>query len=236
MPLPGPEGLRRPIRRSLIIVARLYLEQGKTVEARKLLDEILNSPLDLPISSRNKFLGLRLKLAETLEDFIKFSLRKPFAFDFDGTTGTIDEFIAEQKSWYDRANEDKTREEYDREIDERWTHEKLWQDREMFDSATIDAINNHFPLSVLMQLESSPALPDYMRDRFALPIFARALLLGDVVTLRKIAPQIVKDHPEFETQINGHFECEDARRRPERIAFYGPEKSDPEPLCGGRPR
>jgi hypothetical protein len=183
-------------------VARLYLEQGKTVEARKLLDEILDSPLDLPISSRNKFLGLRLKLAETLEDFIKFALRKPFAFDFDGTSGTIDEFIAEQKSWYDRANEDKTREEYDREIDERWTHEKLWQEREMFDSATIDAINNHFPLSVLMQLESSPALPDYLRDRFALPIFTRALLLGDVVTLKKIAPQIVADHPEFETQIN----------------------------------
>jgi tetratricopeptide (TPR) repeat protein len=184
-------------------VARLYLEQGKTAEARKLLDEILDSPLDLPISSRNKLLGLRLKLAETLEDFIKFSLRKPFAFDFDGTTGTIDEFIAEQKSWYDRDNEDKTQEEYNREIDERWTHEKLWQDREMFDSATIDAINNHFPLSVLIQLESSPALPDYLRDRFALPIFARALLLGDTVTLRKIAPQIVKDHPEFETQING---------------------------------
>jgi hypothetical protein len=184
-------------------VARLYLEQGKTAEARKLLDDILNSPLELPISSRNKFLGLRLKLAETLEDFIKFSLRKPFAFDFDGTSGTIDEFITEQKSWYDRANEDKTREEYDREIEERWTHEKLWQDREMFDSATIDAINNHFPISMLMQLESSPALPDYMRDRFALPIFARALLLRDVVTLRKVAPQIIKDHPEFETQIAG---------------------------------
>jgi TolA-binding protein len=183
-------------------VARLYLEQGKTGEARKLLDDVLNSPLELPISSRNKFLGLRLKLAETLEDFIKFSLRKPFAFDFDGESGTIDEFIAEQKSWYDRANENKTREEYDREIEKQWTHEKLWQDRELFDSATIDAINNHFPLSVLMQLESSPALPDYLRDRFALPIFARALLLGDVVTLRKIAPQIIKDHPEFETQIN----------------------------------
>jgi hypothetical protein len=185
-------------------VARLYLQQGKTAEARKLLDEILDSPLELPISSRNNFLGLRLKLAETLEDFIKFSLRKPFAFDFDGTSGTIDEFIAEQKSWYDRANsENKTQEEYDRDIDEQWTHEKLWQDREMFDSATIDAINNHFPLSVLMQLESSPALPDYLRDRFALPIFTRALLLGDVVTLKKIAPQIIKDHPEFETQING---------------------------------
>lgn len=183
--------------------ARLYMEQGKTGEARKLLDEILNSPLELPISSRNKFLALRLKFAETLEDFIKFALRKPFAFDFDGSTGTIEEFIAEQKTWYDRNNENKTREEYDREIEERWTHEKLWQDREMFDSRTVDAINNHFPLAVLMQLGSSPALPDYLRDKFAVPIFTRALIFGDMVTLRKIAPQIIKDHPEFETQING---------------------------------
>jgi hypothetical protein len=184
-------------------MARLYMEQGKAAEARKLLDEVLNSPLEMPISSRNKFLSLRLKFAETLDDFIKFALRKPFAFDFDGESGSIDDFIAEQKSWYDRANETKTREEYDLEVDERWKHEKLWQGREMFDSATIEAINNHFPLAVLMQMESSPALPDYLRDRFALPIFTRSLLLGDAVTLRKIAPQITKDHSEFETQING---------------------------------
>ena len=42
-----------------------------------------------------------------------------------------------------------------------------------------------FRLSVLIQLESSPALPDYLRDKFALPIFTRALLLGDMVTLKK---------------------------------------------------
>lgn len=182
--------------------ARIYLEQGKTAEARKLLDEVLDSE-GLTVSARNRFLQLRLKLAATLEDFIKFSLRKPFAFDFDGQTGTVQEIIAEQKTWYDPANETKTREEYDREVDERWANELLWQDRQMFDDATIDAINNHFPLAVLMQMESSPALPDYLRDKFALPIFTRALLLGDAVTLKKIAPQIIKDHPELETQVNG---------------------------------
>lgn len=181
--------------------ARIYLEQGKTAEARKLLDDALDSE-GLTVSARNRFLQLRVKLAATLEDFIKFALRKPFAFDFDGQTGRVEDFIAEQKTWYDPVNENKTREEYDREIDERWANELLWQDREMFDGATIDAINNHFPLAVLIAIESSPALPDYLRDKFALPIFTRALLLGDAVTLKKIAPQIVKDHPELETQVN----------------------------------
>lgn len=183
-------------------MARIFLEQGKTAEARKLLDEVLNSPGEMPISSRNQFLALRLKLAETLDDFLRFSLRKPFAFDYDGQSGTIDEFIAEQKSWFDPESEPtKTREENDREVEENWKTEKMWQDREMFDSATIEVISNHFPLSVLMQVERSPILPDYLRDKFAVPIFTRALMLGDTVTLRKIAPDIIRDHPEFEKQI-----------------------------------
>ena len=184
-------------------LARIYLEQGKSAEARKLLDEVLNSPSEMTISARNQFLELRLKLAETLDDFIRFSLRKPFAFDFDGSAGTVEEFIAEQKSWFDPATETKTREEYDRDVEENWKHEKTWQDRELFDTGTIEIMNSHFPVSVLMQIEKSPALPDYLRDRFAIPIFTRALMLGDTVTLRKIAPAIIRDHPEFEPQIIG---------------------------------
>jgi hypothetical protein len=183
-------------------MARIRLEQGKTAEARKLLDEILNSPGDLPISSRNQFLELRLKLSESLDEFITFSLRKPFAFDFDGQSGTIDEFIAEQKSWFDPENEPtKTREENDREIEENWKFEKEWQDRQLLDSGTVEVINNHFPLSLLIQAERSPALPDYLRSKFAIPILTRALMLGDTVTLRKIAPDIIHDHPQFEGQI-----------------------------------
>lgn len=184
-------------------LARIHLEQGKSAEARKLLDEVLNAPDEMPISSRNQFLELRLKLAGTLDEFIKFSLRKPFAFDFDGSAGTVEEFIAEQKSWFDPATETKTREEYERDVEENWKHEKTWQDRELFDSGTIEVMNTHFPVSVLMQIEKSPALPDYLRDRFAIPIFTRALMLGDTVTLRKIAPAIIRDHPEFNTQVAG---------------------------------
>jgi hypothetical protein len=182
---------------------RIYMEQGRNAEARKLLEEVLDAPIELPVSSRNLLLDVRVKFAEDLDDFLKYSLRKPFAFDYDGQTGTIDEFIAEQKKWYDEKNsEGTTREEYERKTEEDWKYEKAWQDRELMDSGTIEIINNHFPLAMLLQVEKSPAIPDYLRDRFLIPIWTRALLTNDMVTVRKIAPDVIKIHPEFEKEVN----------------------------------
>jgi hypothetical protein len=183
--------------------ARILIEQNKASEARKMLDEILDSTANLPISSRNQFLALRLKIAETLEDFLKFAQRKPFAFDWEGSaSGTIDEFIAQQKSWYNAEYETKSKEEYDRDVEESFKEEKLWQDRLMFDDKTIEIINEHFPLAVLLEAEKSDALPDYLKRRFALAIWTRAALLEDFTTAQKIAPEVVKYYPEAETLMN----------------------------------
>ena len=181
---------------------RILIEQDKVNEARKLLDDVLASSENLPVSSRNQFLELRLKLSETLEDFLKFALRKPFAFDFDGQSGTIDNFIAEQKTWYNAQYETTSKEEYEREVEERFKEEKLWQDREMFDDKTIEIINQHFPLSVLIEAEKSPALPDYLQKRLAMAIWTRAALLEDFATATKIAPEVVKFAPEMQDLMN----------------------------------
>ena len=117
-------------------IARLYLEQGKTVEARKLLDEILNSPLELPISSRNKFLGAAAQARRNARGFYKILSSQAFCIRFR-------RHDRDDRRIYRRAENRgttapmkiKRSEEYNREIEERWTHEKLWQDREMFDSA-----------------------------------------------------------------------------------------------------
>jgi hypothetical protein len=123
---------------------------------------------------------------------------KPFAFDFDGTSGTIDEFIAEQKSYYDpQNNENKTREQYDAEVEEQFKYEKLWQDRMMFDSDAVQQLNQFLPVSAMLQMEQSPALPDYMREKFAMAIWTRAFLLGDDATADKIAPELIKYDPNF---------------------------------------
>jgi hypothetical protein len=180
--------------------ARIYIEQKKFAEARRVLDEVLNSTLDLPISTRNQFLQQRMALAETLDEFLQFAQRKPFGFDFEGSTGTIDQFIAEQKSYYDpKYNTEQTREEFEREVEDRLKMEKQWQDRTMFDEDAVEIINQHFPLAVLLEAEKSPALPEYLQKRLALAIWTRAVLLDDDGAARKISPEVVKFAPELST-------------------------------------
>ena len=181
--------------------ARILLEQGKTVEAKKIIDDMLNMGDQLPISARNSFLGLRLRIAETLEDFLTFSLRKAYAFDFDGSVGNIDDFIAEQKAEYNPEYNKDGREAYDAEVEGRYEEEKQWQGRMMFDTDTIEVFNQHFPTAQLIEVEKSPALPDYMRERFAIAIWTRAYLVDDMATLLKITPELAKYRPESAEQL-----------------------------------
>ena len=193
--------------------ARLLILLKKEAEARKLLDEILNSSLEMPISSRNQFLDLRLELARTLDEFLTFAQRKPFAFDFDGTSKTIDEIIADRKSWYNPEYDKQTKEEYDAEIEKEFAEERLWQDRLMFDDKTITVINEHFPLEVMIQSVKSPALPDYLQKRFAMTVFVRALLLQNYALVQKIAPDVIKFEPELEVPINQLLAAAPARKK-----------------------
>ena len=179
--------------------ARILIEQGKTAEARKLMDEILDSPLDLPVSTRNRFLIERAKLADSLDDYLKFAQLKPFAFDWDGTSGTIESFIKEQKSWYSpQNNTNQTRDEYEKEVEKNFEDEKLWENRMMFDYQTINVMNNHFPLPLLVEAEKSAMLPDYLRERFALAAWTRAVLLGDFATAQKMSAEVLRFHPDLQ--------------------------------------
>jgi hypothetical protein len=74
----------------------------------------------------------------------------------------------------------------------------MWQDREIFDDDTIDVMNRMFPRTVLQEVERSPVLPEYMRDRFIMAIWMRAYLLDDMATMLNVTPELVKYHPDFE--------------------------------------
>ncbi len=181
--------------------ARILLETGRSAEARKLIDEMLAQGDRLPISAQNSFMSLRLKLAATLEDFLKDSLQRPFAFDYSGDVSTVDEIIADQKTYYDPEYNKEGREAYDREVEERFATQKLWQDRLMFDSAIIDVFNQHFPTQQLIEVVKSPALPEYQRERFIIAIWTRAFLLDDLATVLRMTPELIKYHPEMATQL-----------------------------------
>jgi hypothetical protein len=180
--------------------ARIMLDQGRSSEARLFIDEILGDS-ELPISARNSFLALRLKLAETMEDFLQYSLRRPFAFDFDGEAGSLDEIIEEQKKYYDPEYNKEGREAYDKEVEDRYKDERTWQQRTMFDTDTIDIFNQHFPTTLLLQVERSPALPDYLRERFTTAIWTRSFLLDDLATLRQITPELARLRPDLANQL-----------------------------------
>ncbi len=96
--------------------ARLYLELGKNAEARKIIDTMVTAGSDIPVSVQNQFRGLRLRLAVNLDEFLTYSLRRPYAFDFGGSIGSVDELIAEQKKYYDPEYNKEGREAFDRDV------------------------------------------------------------------------------------------------------------------------
>lgn len=71
----------------------------------------------------------------------------------------------------------------------------------MLDSSTIEMMNSNFPQSVLLQVERSPALPDYLRPKFAIAIWTRAYLLDDYTTMVKMTSEIIKYAPEFQEPL-----------------------------------
>ena len=181
--------------------ARLLLEKGKNAEAKALIEAVLSGGDSIQIGTRNNFLDLKRRLAATLDEFLTDSLKRPFAFDFGGDVGTIDELIAQQKEYYDPEFNKDGREAFEREVEERYKDEKLWEDRLMFDSETINLMNVTFPQSVLIDIERSPVLPDYLRQKFVIAIWTRAYLLDDMATLLKMTPELAKYDPSFEEQL-----------------------------------
>ncbi|MEQ1603829.1 MAG: hypothetical protein ABL999_03090 [Pyrinomonadaceae bacterium] len=182
--------------------ARILVAQNKQADARKLIDEMLGLGDTLPLSSRNSFMDLRLKLAETLEDFLKYSLKKPYGFDFNGDVGTIESIIAEQKTYFDPEYNKEGREAYEAQIEENYKEEKQWQSRAMFDSDLVEVLNQHFSTVSLIQVFKSPALPDYMRPRLALAIWTRAYLLNDAATVDGFLADLGTYNPEFQPMLD----------------------------------
>ncbi|MBK7510970.1 MAG: hypothetical protein IPI76_01705 [Chloracidobacterium sp.] len=172
--------------------ARLLLDLGKNAEGLKIVDEMLARGDGLSITSQNSFAALKLRLAESLDNFLAYSLRRPFAYDFDGSVGSIDDLIALQKTYYDPEYNKDGREAFEREVEERFKTEKLWIGRKMFASETIDMMNRTFPQSLLSKIERSPAIPDYLRPKFAIAIWTRAYLLDDMATLIKMTPAVAQ--------------------------------------------
>lgn len=66
----------------------------------------------------------------------------------------------------------------------------------------------------------SKALPDYMRERFAIAIWTRAFLLSDTAMMLKISPELAKLHPEFEPHLSKIIEAKSPAARENAVLFF----------------
>jgi hypothetical protein len=182
--------------------ARILLAQNKQVEAKKLIDDILNSGLDLPISTRNQFMEMRMKLADTLADFIKYSLKKPFAFgyDYDYTDSqTITDMIAQRKAeWNAEDYKDTSKADWDEQIDKEFASELTWEKRLFLDDKSVQIINENFSSELLLEMLKDENLPDYWKNRLIPVIWTRSYLIKDEKTALQIASEVVRVKPETE--------------------------------------
>jgi hypothetical protein len=141
---------------------RLRLEDGTEPDVvAKELDGVLeNAKIELPKSSRNLFLGLRMKTAGSLDDFLSYAPRLPSAvsngFDELEIPSSEDEGIGNAE-----------------------TNEKLNVPNPYFDWDAAQALDRALPLSMIADAAASTNLPQALRIEVARAGWTRAVLLDD---------------------------------------------------------
>lgn len=161
---------------------RLYMEQGKSTEARELLDQSLNNERSaFDESSLNLLTSRRMFLAQSLTEFLTDAARVPAALSWndDGRE------IPAEDSWLG---------------DER----KVQRGKPFFDYDAGHAFNEQLPLSVLKEAVKSDVLPVGPRRDLAQAVWLRAALLGDTQTADELIPVLANLLPEITPLLNSY--------------------------------
>ncbi len=178
-------------------LVRLKISLGQTAQARSLLDDIISwQPDSLPISAQNQFLEQRMRLSKTLDEFLEFSVRRPVTFYLGGRYGSIRQFLAEDKSFWNPEYHNVTKEEFDLQTEKEYAPLLLMDNQPGFDDATVDIFNWHFPLSVMADVSRNSVLPDHLRRRFVLAAWTRAIVLKQPAVAQQLASQVSQLAPE----------------------------------------
>lgn len=197
-------------------LVRLKLALGNTIAARKLLDEVILWQTNiLPLSAQNQFLEQRMSLAETLAEFLKAAQRKPAAFSRYGAPEKISDLIKTEKRSWNPEYTDKSKEEWERQVDLDYADLLPWDDRFTFDTTTTDILNRHFPLQLLFKITHDPEVPDYLQRRLALAVWTRAVVLNNDDVALKIAPEVVRFVPKIQPVFKEYLEARTVKERHE---------------------
>lgn len=195
-------------------LVRLRLELNESEAAKQLLDQIISTQLEaLPISSQNLFLEQRMNLADNVGDFLRFSGRKPVAFYEYVSMGRISDILRIEKGFWDPDYTKETKEEYDRKKEESFKELLLWDDRKAFDENTVDVLNWHFPLPVLLEVSRDQALPDYLRRSVALAVWTRAVLVKNGSVAMEAARDLARIVPEMSAMLSAYLDAKTPEQR-----------------------
>ena len=194
-------------------LVRLQVALGRKSEARKLLDDIISWQSGiLPVSAQNQFLEMRMGLAVSLSELLRFAPRHPVTFYEEGRFASLADLLGiEKSSWSDYYRENK--EEYSEGVDERFRQLIPWNDRLIFDENTVEIFNWHFPLTALQEAAGNPALPDYLRGRLTLAVWTRAILLKNDTVAQQVARDVIKLEPEMASLFQSYLDARTERER-----------------------
>ena len=162
---------------------RLMIESRKKDDARKELDQVLGAAKLIP-SARNDFLSLRLKVATSLDEFLKFAQRNATALTFDEDGRELPEDLNEK-------------------IDNQPPKSTVIA-KTMFDEDSTKVFNEQMPLSVLKDAATNKSLPDHLRRQLVIETWVRATLLDKDDIAKSLIPELEELVPEFKETIAGY--------------------------------
>ena len=163
------------------------LEQSGNVDAtRRDLDQLLAQQRNsMPISARNEFLALRMKLSSNLAEFLQFATR--LSTDATGVAP-----IPAGKSDYDPGTPEYA------------------ATRPHFDSDASVVLTEKLPLRLLADAAKSTVLPPALRSDIAVAAWTRAILLKNDAIAREMTPVVTELIPELRDDLAEYAKTSDA--------------------------
>ncbi|HET8783843.1 MAG TPA: hypothetical protein VFM63_15625, partial [Pyrinomonadaceae bacterium] len=200
-------------------LVRLKTDMGQLTEARKLLDDVMSQTALLPVSAQNQFLEQRTRFAGGLSEFLKSAQRKPVAFYKYGMIASLHELYEREKEFWNPEYMSRTEEEFERDLANEYKDLLPWDDRFSFDEGTIDILNWHFSVQLLIEAARSPSVPGYLKRNLLRAAWTRAILLNEHKVALEIVPDLLEFAPEMSPVLKPYVKSTTANER-QRAALF----------------
>jgi tetratricopeptide (TPR) repeat protein len=191
--------------------ARILREQGESAAARRLLDDVLQHASNLPISTVNELREERLLLADSAEAFVRFLPQQPIGFSNGSMTKGESEYCAADSPYRFSPSMG-----CDKGIFEEGTPSRLLP---QLDDGAARMLNQSAPLSFLISVAHSDALPENIRRQLAPAVWARATLLGRRREAAEIVGVAAEMRPELKPYIAQYETATSDEERRFLVAF-----------------